>query len=326
MSDRRCNIDSVADADILKKLRDQVLDESETLSGLLRKTLAVGVATGSEELRTWANNELRGYPDLAPVPEYRQIFVGLLVDSSIGPNSTRGESISLIQVPEEFRQYIPEKVHLRQPVEELAQLASREDSAKMAADGFSVAAALWSQQLQQENMFAKIDALYYKITPQAMSGVVDTVRTTLVEMVFDMTKDVPLDKLPSQAKVDHVVQLHTGANHYEVNIGGSNSGNIGLGSHFSQFQNDSVSAELIDLLARLRAGLFEVEDSDQRAEAEQAIDDFEDAVSEDNPKPEKIKRRWAILERVGTAFGTAVLTEAVKQGAPVVADHLHLMM
>lgn len=175
-------------------------------------------------------------------------------------------------------------------------------------------------------MFQKIDALYYKVLPSTFGGVVDTVRTTLVEMVFDMTKDVPLDKLPSQARVDQVVQVHVGSTKYEVNISGSNSGNIGQGSNFSQVQNSSLPTELVDLLERLRAGLTEIENSDERAEAEQAIEDFEESVSEDNPKQEKIRRRWAILERVGTALGSAVLTEAVRQGAPVVADHLQLLI
>jgi hypothetical protein len=72
--------------------------------------------------------------------------------------------------------------------------------------------------------------------------------------------------------------------------------------------------------------LADVNDPDEKADAEQAIDDFEDAASASDPEPEKVKRRWGIVERVGTALGSAVLTEAVKQGAPVVTDYLQLMM
>lgn len=249
----------MADADILKDLRERVLDESESLDGLLRKSLALGTVTGSDELRAWANNELKGYADTAAIPEYRQLPAPLFVDSTSGPMSTTGEQISRGQVLSDLQRYVPESLYLRHPIKELMHMASLEKSTRMAPDTFSSVAALWTQQLQQENMFQKIDALYYKVLPSTFGGVVDTVRTTLVEMVFDMTKDVPLDKLPSQARVDQVVQVHVGSTKYEVNISGSNSGNIGQGSNFSQVQNSSLPTELVDLLERLRAGLTEIE-------------------------------------------------------------------
>ena len=67
-------------------------------------------------------------------------------------------------------------------------------------------------------------------------------------------------------------------------------------------------------------------DPDQKADAEQAIDDFEEATSAGDPEPEKVRRRWGIIERVGTALGSAALTQAVKEGAPIVAEHLQLLM
>lgn len=195
---------------------------------------------------------------------------------------------------------------------------------RMGYGSFSLVAAEWTKKL---GMFQSVNAIYYSVATTAIGGIVDTVRTALLEIVIDLTKDVPLDKLPNKAQVDSVVQVHVGSNDkYEVNVGGSNSGIIGQGAGSRQIQNNSVPKELVDLIATLRATLPEVSDDEQRADAEQAIADLEESVSEDNPKPEKIKRRWAMLERVVTALGVAGLSEAVKQGAPVLIDHLQLMM
>ncbi|MBT2598120.1 hypothetical protein [Arthrobacter sp. ISL-72] len=53
---------------LLGSLREQILDESEPLAGLLRKCLLLGAETGSESLRQWARYELSGYDDDAEVP------------------------------------------------------------------------------------------------------------------------------------------------------------------------------------------------------------------------------------------------------------------
>jgi len=314
----------MADADILKSLREQVLDESEPLVGLLRKCLALGAVTDSGELRAWATRELKGYPDDAVVPEYRQLHAPLFVDTMSGPTYTTGQQIDRIQVPKDLRQFVPEKLHLRQPIEDLEQMASREKTIRMTGGGFSAATAMWSEQL---DMFQQVTAMYYSILPSTIAGIVGMARTSLVEIVIDMAKDVPLNSLPTRARVDSVVQVHVGSNDkYQVNVGGDNSGIIGQGPGSMQIQNNSVPKELVDLIEKLRGTLSQITDDEQRADAEQAIDDFEESVSEDDPKPEKVKRRWALLERVGTALGTAVLTQTVKEGAPVVTDYLQLLM
>jgi rRNA maturation endonuclease Nob1 len=154
---------------------------------------------------------------------------------------------------------------------------------------------------------------------------VGMIRTTLVEIVIDMTKYVPLDKLPSQAKVDSVVQVHIGSkDEYQISVG-TNQGVVGQGPGSTQIQNNSVPTELTTLISQIREAVAEIVDPEQRADAEQAVDDFDEAVTEDNPEPEKVKRRSRALERVTTAIGSAVLTQVAKDGVALAAEHFHLL-
>lgn len=315
----------MSDAEILKTLRNQVLDESESLPGLLRKCLALGAETGSDELREWANNELKGYPDGVALPAYRQLSAPLFVDTMGGPMYARGQQISHFQIPSDLRQYVPETIDFRQPIEEVAQMATSGDAShKMGYSIFSVVAAKWSETLP---MFQDVTALYYQVSPSAIAGIISTIRTTLVEIVIDLAKDVPLDSLPSRARVDSVVQVHVGSqdNNYSVNVAGSNSGVIGQGDDSTQIQNHTAPSDLVPIIAQLRAALADVGDPDQKADAEQAINDFEDATSEGNPDQGKVKRRWGMLERIFTGIGSAAATQAVKDAAPVVLEHLQLL-
>ncbi|MGW4100831.1 AbiTii domain-containing protein [Mycobacterium sp. NPDC004974] len=314
----------MGDGDILKDLRDQVLDDDQPIAGLLRKCLALGALTDSDELRTWANNELKGYPDDAPLPPYRSITAPLYIDTISGNFVSKGQQINHLQIPKDLRGGVPEALAFRQPIQEVAQMAtSAKQYQRMGYGSFSLVAAEWTKKL---GMFQSVNAIYFSVATTAIGGIVDTVRTALLEIVIDLTKDVPLDKLPNKAQVDSAVQVHVGSNDkYEVNVSGSNSGIIGQGAGSTQIQNQSVPKELVDLIGTLRATLPKITDDEKRADAEQAIADFEESVSEDDPKPDKIKRRWGLLERVGTALGSAVLTQAVKEGAPVVMDHLQLL-
>lgn len=313
----------MADADILKDLRDQVLDESESLVGLLRKCLALGALTGSDELREWANNELKGYPDDAPLPPYRSITAPLFIDSMGGNMYSKGQQINHLQIPKDLREYVPEALAFRQPLEEIVQTAtSSQKSLRMGYAIFSLVAAKWTEQL---GMFQSINSLYFLVPPSSVAGIVSMIRTTLVEIVIDLAKDVPLDSLPSKAKVDSVVQVHIGSkDEYQVSVQ-TNQGVIGQGAGSTQTQNVSLPTELTALIGQMREALAEIDDSDQRADAEQAVDDFDEAVSEDDPKPEKIKRRSRALERITTAVGSAVLTQATKDGIALAAEHFHLL-
>lgn len=294
--------------------------------GLLRKCLALGALTGSDELRKWAKNELEGYSDDASLPPYRSITAPLFINQRGGNEFLTGQQINHLQIPKDLRKYVPESLAFRQPLEEIVQMAaSGEKSMKMGYAIFSVVAAEWTKML---GPWQAITALYYSVLPSSIAGIVSMIRTTLVEIVIDLAKDVPLDSLPSKAKVDAAVQVHIGSqdNNYEVNVSGSNSGVIGQGDGSRQTQMHSAPSDLVPIIAQLRGALADVSNPEQRADAQQTIDDFDEAVSEGDPKPEKIKRRWGIIERVGTALGSAVLTEAVKQGAPIVAAHLQLLM
>ena len=83
--------------------------------------------------------------------------------------------------------------------------------------------------------------------------------------------------------------------------------------------------DLDAVISQMRDALADVGNDDQRSDAEQAIDDFQEAISEDDPKPEKIKRRSRMLEKIAEVAGSAVLSGATKEGIELAAQHFHLI-
>lgn len=306
----------MTNSDLLDSLRTRVLDEDENISGLLRACLMLGALTGSDDLRSWASRELRGYADGDELPSYRMQLLPLFINGLSGPWQSTGEMISRFQIPEKLRDAVPEEVQFRQPIDELEQLAaSTESSLQLGLPNFPAVAAMWSHGL---DAFQNITSIYYRVSPSTLQGMVGAVRTTLVELVADMVKDVPMNELPSKSKVDAAVQITVnGSQDQYTSSVGTNSGVIGQGPNSIQTQtNNGVrTEELAELIRRMRDALDnEVSDPDDRADAEQAIDDFEGAVSDPNPEPATIRRRAGILTRVTSRVGGAVLSAAAAEG------------
>ncbi|MGV9752693.1 AbiTii domain-containing protein [Nocardia farcinica] len=298
----------MADADLLRDLRVRVLDESEPLAGLLRKCLALGAITGSEDLRRWATQELKGYGPDDELPTYRMLSLPLFADSVSGYNFARGQAISRFAAPQEAREFIPETLPFRQPVEELAALNG---SNRIGFEGLAFAASAWNKALP---FGQEIVQLYYMTSDSAMTGMLGTVRTTLLEMVLDMTQDVPLDQLPSRNQVDAAVQVHVhGGTRDQYNLRvDTNHGVVGQGMGSTQNQHNGTDSGLQQSIEAIRAALREVEDPDDRSAVTQAVDDFEEAVDEGDP--ETVRRRGGMLRRLAASIGNMALTAAVNEG------------
>ncbi|MEU4595625.1 hypothetical protein [Nocardia sp. NPDC023988] len=298
----------MADADLLRDLRARVLDESEPLAGLLRMCLALGAITRSEDLRRWARRELKGYGPDNEVPEYRTLSLPLFADSVSGYNFATGQSISRFAAPPEARQYLPETISFRQPVEDLVAMTG---GSRIAFEGLAFALNAWNKTLP---FGQEIVQLYYMTSDSTMTGMVGTVRTTLLEMVLDMTQDVPFDQLPSRNQVDNAVQVHVhgGRDQYNLSVG-TNHGVVGQGAGLTQNQhNSSTNVALQESIAAIRAALEEIDNPEDRNAVAQSVDDFEEAVGEGDP--EAIRSRGGILRRLAAGVGNLVLAAAVDQG------------
>lgn len=56
---------------LLEQIEQAALDDTADITGALRKCVVLGGQSVSEELRTWATRELKGYNANDQLPEYR---------------------------------------------------------------------------------------------------------------------------------------------------------------------------------------------------------------------------------------------------------------
>ncbi|MBF5082338.1 hypothetical protein [Quadrisphaera sp. INWT6] len=177
------------------------LDSKRPLADVLRRCVALGGRSGSEQLRDWARLELDGYSggdhDL---PRYRTVTAALCIDGSDSRKIVTGQQISTFDIPEFAREAISASAPIPYGVAELERLAKHTESIKMQD---SMMPELVHLMNRQNDRGSAIHAMYWQISSASIHGILDTIRTNLVALAAEMraagTTDVPTPEAADQA-------------------------------------------------------------------------------------------------------------------------------
>jgi hypothetical protein len=196
----------IAFVDLLAELQAGLRDDNSSTTSLLQKCILLGGQVGSERLRDWARQELKGYDRVDQVPEYRRVSAPLCIDGATFHHLITGQQVSAMSLPEFAREYISEEVALTNGLGELEQISrGPEDMIRLAPPGAQELVVLWNHERQSSD---QITRLYWKVSRSAIAGVVIGVRTALAELVGELLAAAPGDdQSPSKQAVDAAVHL-----------------------------------------------------------------------------------------------------------------------
>lgn len=176
---------------LLSEIERDLLD-GKPLSDLLRKCIILGGRAGSQDLREWARQELRGYKaEDDEIPTYRTVVGGIQVDAVVGNNLFPHQNLSAACLPDFVQEAgIDNTVPLPEGVGELEALAARSDDLQLQLPGSEVI----GQFLDSGHPFQRTERIYWCIAPSAITGVLDEIRTTLTELITELLVSVPEDQ------------------------------------------------------------------------------------------------------------------------------------
>lgn len=291
---------------LLGSLREQILDETEPLAGLLRKCLLLGAETGSESLRQWARYELSGYDDDAEVPSYRVLPSPPITMSTISGNTwAKGQSINRLQLPAEAQKGAPESFTLRQPVEELESLAAG-SSISFSSTGLAYAQAIWNSEL---GPFQQILSMSYVLSGSVLTGVLGQIRTQLVDVVADLTAETPLTELPRKQAVDTAVGQHIGTQ-YNTTIKTAN-GPTAIGSKAKAKVEGLGVDDAIRLLDVVQSTAKGLADEENRSDLIAAVEELRAATQQESPDTGDVVKKAGKLNAIAARIGAPAVSAAV---------------
>jgi hypothetical protein len=191
---------------LIAQIERDALDENASLASALRKCITLGGKSRSEELRDWATSELKGYRGIDDLPEYRTIAAPLRLDGISGHYKITGEELPPMALPDFAREQISNELPLTQGVGELEDL-SKQSEIKLAPRGASDLA-MYMNTESNTNPYGHINSIYWQVSPSAIKGVLDQIRTSLTQLVAELRASMPVDEaIPSADEASHAVQV-----------------------------------------------------------------------------------------------------------------------
>jgi hypothetical protein len=210
------------DRNLIEQIEKDALDSSIPLADTLRMLIALGGQTGSTELREWASRELRGYIGSGlELPEYRKPAAIIQINATVPGARITGQQISPRQLPDPVNKHIGEEIPLGQAVGEiealLEQAKANSGSVKMTLPDAQTVVTLMNHEVGDP--YQHITEIYWSLSTPAIQGVLDQMRTTLVELVAEMRAGMPeTDELPSGELVDQAVRVVVEGKGHRVNV------------------------------------------------------------------------------------------------------------
>jgi hypothetical protein len=194
---------------LLEEIERDLLN-GKPIADLLRKCLLLAGRSHAKDLRAWARQELRGYDNVDEVPSYRRVPAVIQADGIAGNNLFRGHTIGVSDLPEFVREGgLDNTVVFTQGIGELEALTNQrsedgDNTIRIALPGHEIIAKVFDHRKD----FQHTDRIYWSLTPAAVLGTIDHVRTTLTEFVAELAATVPRGQAgPSSEQTDKAFQV-----------------------------------------------------------------------------------------------------------------------
>ena len=204
---------------LIGEIERGALDDRVSLGATLRKCLVLGGKSGSAQLRDWATRELQGYGGEDDLPDYRRVAAQIQIDGATMTGLVTGQPIARSSLPDFVQEHVREEVELRDGVGAIEALAkhAEEDGgkAKLSVPMGGDIARVMNADLSGQ----RILSIYWAVSPVAIRGVLDQIRTSLTILVAELRATMPADaEMPSAQAADNAVSLIVSGKRHTITV------------------------------------------------------------------------------------------------------------
>ena len=253
---------------LLNQIQDDLTSPSSNLSDILRRAKVLASKLKSSELRTWVKLESEGYESKEDLPDYRQMYLGLL-GTYKGPygGGINNAPIPLMNLPEDVKDWATK-------FEIYDNAATLEDMLRNGKDSFQFyhspeLTKLIEYHIGRQPPMVLVET--FKTVPRyTLTGVVDNIKNRLLDFVLELQEQGINPDEPNSTATDQDLVRGAVVNH----IYGNNN-TVAIGDQISQQVSVVQNGDIESLFEQLRE--YEVPDED--------LEELRDAIS---AEPESI--------------------------------------
>ena len=297
---------------LLRRINEGATNSQTPLGEVLRLCLRLGRLLNNKELSAWAKAEAGGYEFIDSLPDYR-IFETEVRGAFSGPFGSRIENalIPRVHIEEKHRDALF-KAYIMQPVGELEQLATGRAETNSLTIPWSGDTVMYYQQkaIYRGHVLVAAEKV---ITTATIAGILDVIRTRVLEFVLVIEKELGIDAMSydNKTSLEPLGQEKVTQTFNMTIMGGNNFavGNVGPTNQHAVHVQPGDLQGLKEKLAQL--GVTE----DLLNDLDTALD--KDADSQEQPGPHvkgwfgrlMIKAGQGTLQLVSATATTVVIAE-----------------
>jgi hypothetical protein len=273
---------------LLSQIQSDAVDEGVSISTALRKCLILGGESGSSQLREWARRELEGYGPDDELPAYRSIRAPLMVDGVSGFYQVTHQQIPASSIPDFARERVSENLELRYAVRNLEAMLDQAEIRLQPPAASDLA--------RYMNMTAgtQIVSLYWSVSQTEIHGVLDQIRTALIQLVVELRSHMEDDDaIPTAETANQAVNVVINGERSSVQITTAQASGAKSSATATATMNDP---ELVPLLANLESALRTQGDG----EAAEKVAHLATLVETPARDETKIRRLWDAIKLAAT--------------------------
>lgn len=187
---------------ILKEIRDEIINDSVSLSSILRKARVLASLLKHKEFEKWVQSELNGYAQDDPtLPEYRKLYAESIGDFS-GPFGSGGKNLPIptLSLPDYVQKFANDTVII-QGVKSIESLVEKGNSDSLVINWpADLIAVCQSKIYQHMNLYAARKSL----SKSQFEQILDTIRNKLLDFILEL-----IEKNPAVDKEEEINQIPT---------------------------------------------------------------------------------------------------------------------
>lgn len=296
---------------LLREIQDAAVDATGGIAPLLRRCHVLAYRLENDELKTWVQHELNGYPADEALPSYRRLSLSL-TGTFLGAfgSSLRGVPIVPAALPKPLADLVKDHP-LRSPISEYEALAESGQELQIQLSGNALMAI--GHNVYQKD-FSCVEARH--VMPAAfLKGMVDAVRNRVLSFALELGR-LKLDGLDDEAPQRDIPRAQV-AQIFHTHIIGNNA-TVAIGDSASAQAVGTVISRDVESLARFLASQ-KVDEAD--------LAELKSALAEDPQPTEKSALGSRVSHwigkmaskaasgawKVGVDVGTKVLTAAIEK-------------
>jgi len=177
---------------VLQQIQADILDQGLPVSAILRKAKVLAAQLGSEDLSSWASQELDGYEDIAALPDYRILNTGTSGRWTNGYHAVNNQGVPLFRIDDEELKKILTRFNVDHGIRTVEQLANDQEGRKFILS--PDVTALVNHYVSEGGY--GYTSLHYSLSPHHFEQILDTVRNRLLDLILSLDKRWTIEDTP----------------------------------------------------------------------------------------------------------------------------------